>query len=287
MAEASRTRAFTDLIAGRIVQRERGAATVVGTAVLNEANAPPPTLAELKETVHKLGATTVEYHLLPDRLITWVISPTGRIEVRSIQLDRAELDRSASELLRLIETPIPGPPAPDTAVDALIAARDVQVRQLYKWLIAPIEALLPPSPTDTVAIIPHRDLFRVPFAALKDGTGRYLIERNPLVYELSITVAGYGSRKQRGRAAIETKHARAGQPQAACWTQRAASILRSLRLDRGEHRRIGQSIRLKLHLNQKRSRGNLGCAATGSDNTQRHLFCELTAKRATVSMRRS
>jgi len=196
MAEASRTRAFTDLIAGRIVQRERGAATVVGTAVLNEANAPPPTLAELKETVHKLGATTVEYHLLPDRLITWVISPTGRIEVRSIQLDRAELDRSASELLRLIETPIPGPPAPDTAVDALIAARDVQVRQLYKWLIAPIEALLPPSPTDTVAIIPHRDLFRVPFAALKDGTGRYLIERNPLVYESSITVAGYGSRSK-------------------------------------------------------------------------------------------
>jgi CHAT domain-containing protein len=67
------------------------------------------------------------------------------------------------------------------------------LRQLYRWLIAPVERWLPPS-GGTLTIVPHGPLFRVSFAALRDASGRYLVEDYALGYSPSISAFLYTER---------------------------------------------------------------------------------------------
>src|SRR5262249_5743729 len=71
---------------------------------------------------------------------------------------------------------------------ALIATRgDMQIavspgnrrtwRALYDVLIAPIERDLPRAPGARLTIVPYGPLLQVPFAALRDARGRYLVGR--------------------------------------------------------------------------------------------------------------
>jgi CHAT domain-containing protein len=53
-------------------------------------------------------------------------------------------------------------------------------QQLYNWLITPIAALLPADTSEVVTIVPHRELFLVPFPALMDSNQKYLIEKHSL-----------------------------------------------------------------------------------------------------------
>jgi CHAT domain-containing protein len=53
-------------------------------------------------------------------------------------------------------------------------------QQLYNWLIAPIADLLPADTSAVITIVPHRELFLVPFAALMDSHQKYLIEKHAL-----------------------------------------------------------------------------------------------------------
>jgi CHAT domain-containing protein len=50
-------------------------------------------------------------------------------------------------------------------------------RALYEVLIAPIERELPQRTGARLTIVPHGPLLGVPFAALRDARGRYLVER--------------------------------------------------------------------------------------------------------------
>jgi CHAT domain-containing protein len=54
------------------------------------------------------------------------------------------------------------------------------LQSLYKVLIEPIANVLPNNPEDRVIFVPHRGLHRVPFAALKDPNGKYLIESHTI-----------------------------------------------------------------------------------------------------------
>jgi CHAT domain-containing protein len=51
---------------------------------------------------------------------------------------------------------------------------------LYQILIKPIEELLPNNPEKHIIFFPDKDLYRVPFAALKSTDGRYLIEKHTI-----------------------------------------------------------------------------------------------------------
>ena len=50
------------------------------------------------------------------------------------------------------------------------------LRILYQILIKPIESLLPKDPNQHIIFFPQKDLYRIPFAALKSSDGRYLVE---------------------------------------------------------------------------------------------------------------
>ena len=62
------------------------------------------------------------------------------------------------------------------------------LQQLHDLLIAPITDLLPENPDDLVIFVPQEQLFLVPFAALQNEEGTYVIEEHTLAVTPSIQV---------------------------------------------------------------------------------------------------
>jgi CHAT domain-containing protein/uncharacterized protein HemY len=60
--------------------------------------------------------------------------------------------------------------------------------KLHQLLIEPIADLLPTNPTERVIFVPHASLFLVPFPALPDANGTYLIEKHTILTTPSIQV---------------------------------------------------------------------------------------------------
>ncbi|HIK50279.1 MAG TPA: CHAT domain-containing protein, partial [Oscillatoriales cyanobacterium M59_W2019_021] len=63
-----------------------------------------------------------------------------------------------------------------------------QLQKLHQLLIEPIADLLPQKPDDRIIFIPHRELFVVPFAALQNTEGTYLIEQHTMLSAPAIQV---------------------------------------------------------------------------------------------------
>ena len=63
---------------------------------------------------------------------------------------------------------------------------DPRLVQLHQLLIDPIADLLPQNPEDAIVFIPHQELFLVPFPALQDADGTYLVERHTMLSAPSI-----------------------------------------------------------------------------------------------------
>ena len=123
----------------------------------------------------------------PSAVAIWVISPTGQITFRRGTLPQAD-----------------GQPAPIPLNELVSRSRSQVVfqqvpglRQLHSLLIDPIADLLPQNPTDRVVFIPQGSLFLVPFAALRDAGGNYLIQRHTLSVAPSIRVLQLAASQRR------------------------------------------------------------------------------------------
>jgi CHAT domain-containing protein len=78
---------------------------------------------------------------------------------------------------------------PMTDVAAIVNAYNRErLQTLHQLLIEPIAHLLPTDETDRVIFIPHQELFFVPFPALQDKHGDYLIEKHTILTAPSIEV---------------------------------------------------------------------------------------------------
>ena len=62
------------------------------------------------------------------------------------------------------------------------------LKELHQLLIEPIAHLLPQDPQARVVFIPDQELFFVPFAALQDEQGKYLIDKHTILSSPSIQV---------------------------------------------------------------------------------------------------
>lgn len=151
-------------------------------------------------------------------LLIWVVQPTGKVAVRRVDLTAAEPltaqtspgkatpgDRGAqtgvavADVVSQTRHSIRGRAAADVnnpARDNTLAFSfepdrvSNQLKQLYRWLIAPISDLLPTDPTAHVVFIPHESLFLIPFPALRHPDGKYLIEQHTVLTAPSIQVLG-------------------------------------------------------------------------------------------------
>lgn len=179
---------------GAFLYSERGRART-----LLESVAASP--ASLTSALDVRGTVIVEYASLPASLVIFVITD-GRVQVTQQSITR---DALAGEVERLALSVLAGD---DARFQRGAAA-------LYSYLLQPIAAGLPPE--RPLAIVPDATLRGVPFAALLDAQGRYLVERHPLSMAPSAAVYAQLARRQSvsagsGVLIIEGPGAIAGDP---------------------------------------------------------------------------
>jgi CHAT domain-containing protein len=166
LAERFRARVFREILEQReLDRRELGA---------------PPALA-----APDLGAARAALPARTLALVYWLGDPESWVFV--VRRDRAvrlvRLPAAAAELAGAVGR-----------LRAALAARDAaargrfdrEARALYAELVAPVEAELPAS--EELLVVADGALHQLPFAALRDLEGRYLIERLPVHFALSLAV---------------------------------------------------------------------------------------------------
>jgi CHAT domain-containing protein len=182
-AERGRSRALVEILAKRSAN-----------LTVNDVSIAPPNIKTIQSIAKTHNATLVEYSIIYQeaeveevkpsakeaRLLIWVIKPTGEISLRQVDLasQPKSLKQSVLDLL-------------DDRSDSLFThngAPKTKLQNLQKLLIQPIADLLPSDPTAQVIFIPQDVLYRVPFVALQDEGGKYLIEQHTVLSAPSIQV---------------------------------------------------------------------------------------------------
>ncbi len=199
IAERSRGRALVELLDSKLSQNPN-----------DQLNIKPPTIEEIKQIASERNATLVQYSVIPEpfkvqgkeewqpsKLYIWIIKPTGEIAFK--QVDLKSLDTSLKNLVTTSRDNIGvrGRSLFDvTVVNPQPENPTEKLRQLHQILIAPIADLLPKDPNERVIFIPQESLFLVPFPALQDEQGNYLIEKHTILTAPAIQVLDL-TRKQK------------------------------------------------------------------------------------------
>jgi CHAT domain-containing protein len=195
ISEKSRSRAFVELLTSRL-------------SSLNQRVLPPSsfTIQQIKQIAKQQNTTLVEYsisyrnfkvdgekQLQESELFIWVIKPTGEVAFRRVDI-KFLWQQQKTSLEYLVRK----------SYNSMGVARGIITRkeeapigekhfneylqQLHKLLIVPIADLLPVDPKAHVIFIPEKSLFLVPFVALQDASGKYLIEKHTISTVPSIQV---------------------------------------------------------------------------------------------------
>jgi CHAT domain-containing protein/Tfp pilus assembly protein PilF len=191
ISEQARAKALTELLASKVN-------TISTKDQLKIRQAP--NLSKIQQIAQQKNTTFVQYSLIDDRIYVWVIAPTGKINFHQTQLppntsiknliiaarDSIGADRRNNDNIVLTEEN--APTDNDYGSNKPLVTSDF--KQLHELLIAPITKYLPQDPNALVTIIPQDQLMIVPFAALQDAQGKYLIDRHTINIAPSIQVLG-------------------------------------------------------------------------------------------------
>lgn len=139
---------------------------------LSAAQATPLSSEEITQAQPDTHAATLEYVVTEDRTYLFVVTPPAHIQVYTLKLSAAGLDKSVQTFREQL------------------AARNLDVRSIaaefFRQLVAPAWPAL--SGQTQLLIVPDGSLWDVPFQALVDDHGRYLIEDHTIAYAPSLTV---------------------------------------------------------------------------------------------------
>jgi CHAT domain-containing protein len=150
----------------------------------------PATASEILEQLPR-DTTLIEFKLLDDRLLTWVIRH-GRLELLDREVDLPQLLEPIDRL-------------DQAARQGNMALDPEALRALNRILLK--EALTRVDRGERLLVVPHGPLHGVPFAALLDETtGRYLVQDHPITVAPSATFFLETLRRERslGRRAGES-----------------------------------------------------------------------------------
>lgn len=198
VAERSRARAFVELLAQRTAAKSQ-----------QDLDTTPPSLNQIKAIAKNRRATIVSYSIIENnrgeesQLYVWVVNARGKIDFR--QIDLAEIKQKFRTSVASVShnsrqaaaggLDLRNPRLQDYIVSFRgdIRAKSPNYRRklgfprdAYKILIEPIKDLLPPDPEELVVFIPQGSLFLVPFPALQNSGGEFLIEQHTLQISPSI-----------------------------------------------------------------------------------------------------
>ena len=204
ITERGRGRAFVLQLASRFATEEERAALEASPV------AQVPTVAEIQQIARDTNTTLVTYSLIFDQaLYIWVVKPSGDIEFRSVEFEGGGDGSPVVNPIASIDGPVYRSATPDSALTALVNdsrsavnkssnPNTPQLQELHEVLIDPIADLLPSNPNAQVAFIPQGQLFLVPFAALQDEDGTYLIEKHTILTAPSIQIFGLANEAGQG-----------------------------------------------------------------------------------------
>ncbi|MDZ8185772.1 MAG: CHAT domain-containing tetratricopeptide repeat protein [Nostoc sp. ChiSLP02] len=184
VAERGRAKAFIELLASRLSPdlQKQNPESLQKKFIVN--------LEQIKQIALMQNASVVEYSIVSDEdLYIWVIQPTGEVKFRSIDLKKS-LNTSLAKLVTSSRDSIGARGRASIEIEPVVDAADQKKRsqQLHKLLIDPIADLLPQDPDSHVIFIPQGQLFLVPFPALQDANGKYLIEKHTILTAPAIQV---------------------------------------------------------------------------------------------------
>jgi CHAT domain-containing protein/tetratricopeptide (TPR) repeat protein len=200
IAERGRARAFVELLASRLSQSSA------------PAKLTSPNINKIKQIAKLQNSTLVEYSIVYEDLdiegqktqpqsseiYIWVVRPTGEVAFRKVNLKswRQQAKSSLEELVVSSRESI-GVRGRGLAVEARVGSQEKQgLKELHELLIKPISDLLPKDPNARVIFIPQGELFLVPFPALQDASGKYLIEKHTILTAPSIQVLDLTNQQQ-------------------------------------------------------------------------------------------
>ncbi len=172
LAERSRARSLLDLVtaAPRTVQ------DAASPDLLPEQVAPPLALAEIQARLPK-QTQLVQYAVLQDKLLIWVISSGHPPVVRERKISSTELSARVTSYLQMVAKPS----------EQEQAALQTAARQLYSLLIEPVAPLL--DSRKQLCLVPDKMLSQLPYAALvSPESGRFLIEDYSVIFAPSATM---------------------------------------------------------------------------------------------------
>jgi len=167
-AERARARALLDLLAGRSRAGQE--------ATINPRESSPATFDDIVATATRVQSTVVAYWVGQTETFVWVVKADGSIGSARIAATSAELAAAVHEAT--------GGSSQGQMAGLMLGAGSAgrPWRELYRLLIEPIRAHLPTGAGSRLTIVPHGALFGLPFAALRDPRGRYLVETYDVHY---------------------------------------------------------------------------------------------------------
>lgn len=144
---------------------------------LSPVNAAAPDINELRTLVTNSQGYVLEYFVGSDKVYSWLVGPSGNVEAAaSTAIKSADLTKKVT----LAYQAIISPPKNFADLAASNRLRQEHLVELYNLLIGPLKDKLPTRADDVITVVPHGALFKVPFAALSDGSGKLLIEEHTL-----------------------------------------------------------------------------------------------------------
>ncbi|AUT00316.1 Fis family transcriptional regulator [Nostoc sp. CENA543] len=205
ISERGRARAFVELLASRSFNNNKN--------VVNPARSL--TIEEMKQIAKTQNSTLVQYSIIREEfqvsgklqfqeseLYIWVIKPTGEITFRKADLkplwqkENTNLEKLVSMSRQSIGvrgrgglSVSPKPDAPKTKQ---------RLSRLHQLLIQPIADVLPKQDSEKVIFIPQNELFLVPFPALQDEQGKYLIQKHTILTAPAIQVLDFTRQQKLG-----------------------------------------------------------------------------------------
>jgi CHAT domain-containing protein/Flp pilus assembly protein TadD len=178
VAERGRARAFVELLATRINVTEKPLPQLTETL--------RPTISQIRQIAKERSSTLVQYSIVDDKVLyVWVVQPQGKVTHRKVDLPQ---QLSLSELVDTSREAIGVRGRGNFRIEMTNTNPSDRLKQLHQLLIEPIADLLPTDPNAPVIFVPYGELFLVPFPALQDATGKYLIEKHTILTAPAIQV---------------------------------------------------------------------------------------------------
>ncbi|MGK7901619.1 MAG: CHAT domain-containing protein [Hormoscilla sp.] len=215
ISERGRARAFVKLLARRVAPDDHLQSGAIA-------------IDRIKQIAKEQNATIVQYSRVAENfeiegkkqgkeseLYIWVIKPTGEIEFRKADLKPLWQDQDTFLAKVVAQARCFGnlncqqslttrnfnlEAQEDEALITNSQPQNSKLQQLHQLLIDPIADLLPKDANARVIFVPQDSLFLVPFPALQDEAGKYLIEKHTILTAPSIQVLDLTHKQRRATA---------------------------------------------------------------------------------------